>query len=101
MNRALALYGHRTPDHGLRGDRRIGGLRGEFADQAVGVGIYWGLKQTSISSARNHLLTPNGSGACRSTIAITYAISLSAIRRRCCHRLSKPLRVYTTVFQAI
>ena len=32
------LHAHGTPDHGLGGDRRIGGLRREFADQAVGVG---------------------------------------------------------------
>ena len=32
-----ALHRHRPPDHRLGGDRRIGGLRGEFADQAVGV----------------------------------------------------------------
>ena len=34
----LTLYRHGAPDHGLGGDRRIGGLGRELADQAVGIG---------------------------------------------------------------
>ena len=35
---SLALHRHCPPDHRLGGDRRVGGLRREFTDQAVGIG---------------------------------------------------------------
>jgi hypothetical protein len=35
VRRSFALHRHGAPDHGLRGDRLIGGLRREFANQAV------------------------------------------------------------------
>jgi len=36
--RTLAAHAQRLPHHWLCGDRRVGGLGGEFADQAIGVG---------------------------------------------------------------